>query len=156
MKLAWCPPGTFVMGSPPGEEGRDEDETQHRVTLTRGYWLGTRSVTRGQFARFVQAAGYRTEAETGGGAYFWTGKGGKLDPAKNWQTPGFEQRDDPPVVCISWNDAVAFCEWLNKQADLVRKFRLPTEAEWEYACRAGTTTPFHFGETISTDQANYN
>jgi formylglycine-generating enzyme required for sulfatase activity len=155
MKFAWCPPGTFLMGSPPGEPDRHDDEIQHRVTLTRGYWLGTHPVTRGQFARFVQAAGYRTEAERGGGAYVFTGTEWKLDPAKNWRTPGFEQGDDHPVVCISWNDAVAFCEWLNKQGDRVRKSRLPTEAEWEYACRAGRTTPFYFGETISTDQANY-
>jgi formylglycine-generating enzyme required for sulfatase activity len=159
MKFAWCPPGTFLMGSPLSEEQREgyegADETQHRVTLTTGYWLGTHPVTRGQFARFVQAAGYRTEAERGGGAYFFTGTEWKLDPAKNWRTPGFEQGDDHPVVCISWNDAVALCEWLNKQGGQVRKFRLPTEAEWEYACRAGTTTPFHFGETIATDQANY-
>jgi formylglycine-generating enzyme required for sulfatase activity len=159
MKFAWCPPGTFLMGSPSSEEQREgyagADETQHRVTLTRGYWLGTHPVNRGQFARVVHAAGYRTEAERAGGAYFFTGAEWILDPAINWRTPGFEQGDDHPVVCISWNDAVAFCEWLTKQVGQGRQFRLPTEAEWEYACRAGTTTPFHFGETISTDQANY-
>jgi formylglycine-generating enzyme required for sulfatase activity len=159
MKFAWCPPDTFLMGSPSSEEQREgyegADETQHQVSLTNGYWFGVHAVTRGQFARFIQSADYRTEAEAGGGAYYYTGRKWRLDPAKNWQTPGFEQRDDHPVVCVSWNDTVAFCEWLAKQVGKGRSFRLPTEAEWEHACRGGTTTPFHFGETISTDQANY-
>ena len=155
MKFAWMPPGTFLMGSPKSEQGRDDDEAQHRVTLTKGFHLGVHQVTRGQFACFVKAAGYKTEAERDGGAYGWTGKEWKLDPKFNWRTPGFDQADDHPVVSISWNDAVAFCDWLTKQDGKGRRYRLPTEAEWEYACRAGTTTPFHFGDTISTDQANY-
>ncbi|HYT88673.1 MAG TPA: SUMF1/EgtB/PvdO family nonheme iron enzyme [Gemmataceae bacterium] len=159
MRFAWCPPGTFLMGSPPGEEGREphpgDDESQHRVTLSRGFHLGIYPVTRGQFARFVEASGYRTQAEREGGAHYWTGTEWKLDPAKNWRSPGFQQTDDHPVVCISWNDSVAFCEWLTTQMRNGGRCRLPLEAEWEYACRAGTTTPFSFGETINTDQANY-
>jgi formylglycine-generating enzyme required for sulfatase activity len=155
MKFAWCPPGTFLMGSPISEAKRSDDETQHRVTLTRGFHLSVFPVTRGQFARFVKDSGYQTEAERDGGAYFWTGTEWQLDPRKNWQTPGFEQTEGHPVVCVSWNDAVAFCDWLTAQDNERRRYRLPTEAEWEYACRAGTTTPFYFGATISTDQANY-
>jgi formylglycine-generating enzyme required for sulfatase activity/tRNA A-37 threonylcarbamoyl transferase component Bud32 len=176
MTFAWIPPGTFLMGSLPTEERRDDDEPQHRVTLTKGFYLGIHQVTHGQFVQFVQATGYKTDAETGGGAYYrsaWTpppihrrgkksargahyrGSVWKLDPAKNWRAPGFNQTDAHPVVCISWNDAVAFCEWLMRRDGQGRRYRLPTEAEWEYACRAGTTTPFHFGEIISTDQANY-
>src|SRR5438105_871682 len=110
-KFAWIPPGTFLMGSPPGEEGHDKDEKQHRVTLTKGYYLGAFPVTRGQFAQFVKDSGYKTEAERDGGAYYWAGKEWKLDRDKNWRTPGFDQTDEHPVVCVSWNDAVAFCEW---------------------------------------------
>src|SRR5207249_2843759 len=83
MKFAWIPPDTFLMGSPEGEKGRDDNETQHRVTLTKGFHLGIHQVTRGQFARFVKADGYQTEAERDGGAYGWTGKEWKLDPDKN-------------------------------------------------------------------------
>ncbi|MFO0930731.1 MAG: bifunctional serine/threonine-protein kinase/formylglycine-generating enzyme family protein [Gemmataceae bacterium] len=159
MTFAWIPPGTFLMGSPADEDGREgyegADETQHRVTLTQGYWLGVHAVTRGQFARFAGASNYVTQAEGEGGAFSWTGSEWKLDPSKNWRNPEFAQTDEHPVVCVSWNDAVAFCEWLNAQHGTKGRFRLPTEAEWEYACRAGTTTPFHFGATISTDQANY-
>jgi formylglycine-generating enzyme required for sulfatase activity len=155
MKFTWIPPGTVLMGSPSSEESHQDDEAQHRVTLTKGFYLGIHQVTRGQFARFVKDAGYQTEAERGGGAHYLTGKEWKLDPNKNWRAPGFAQTDDHPVVCVSWNDAVAFCDWLAKQDGQGRRYRLPTEAEWEYACRAGTTTPFAFGATISTDQANY-
>jgi formylglycine-generating enzyme required for sulfatase activity len=159
MRFAWCPPGRFLMGSPPGEEGREPykgaDESQHCVTLSRGFLLGIYPVTRGQFARFVEVTGYRTQAEREGGAYSWSGREWKLDPGKSWRLPGFPQTDDHPVVCLSWHDSVALCEWLTTQVRNGGRFRLPLEAEWEYACRAGTTTPFSFGETISTDQANY-
>jgi formylglycine-generating enzyme required for sulfatase activity len=153
MAFAWCPPGTFLMGSPPSEEERSDDETQHPVTLSKGFWLGVTPVTRGQFSRFVQATGYRTEAETDGGAHYWTGKEWKQDPNKNWRAPGFVQTDEHPVVCVSWNDVVAVSDWVTKQSG--HRCRLPTEAEWECACRAGSATPFHFGATISTEQASY-
>jgi formylglycine-generating enzyme required for sulfatase activity/tRNA A-37 threonylcarbamoyl transferase component Bud32 len=157
MKFAWIPPETFLMGSPKNEEGREPyqgaDEFQHKVTLTKGFFMGIQQVTRGQFATFVQKAGFKTQAEREGGAHIWTDKEWKQDPAANWRNPGFEQTNDHPVTCVSWNDAVAFAEWLAKQDN--KRIRLPSEAEWEYACRARTTTPFHFGETISTDQANF-
>ncbi len=152
MTFARIPPGSFLMGSPLGEAGREPykgaDETRHRVTLTKGCFLGVHTVTRGQFARFVEASGYKTEAETPGGAPSRTGKGWQLDPGKNWRTPGFDQTDAHPVVCVSWNDAVAFCAWLTRQDGQGRRYRLPTEAEWEYACRAGTTTAYPWGERL--------
>jgi formylglycine-generating enzyme required for sulfatase activity len=149
MKFALIPPGTFLMGSPMGEERRGDNEFQHRVTLTKGFYIGVYEVTRGQFARFVKAKGHRVQAESHRGAMVWTGSGGngwKYDPKANWMTPGFEQTDDHPVVCITWNDAAAFADWLSAQDGKGRRYRLPTEAEWEYACRAGTTTAYSSGD----------
>ena len=114
------------------------------MTITRPFYLGVYPVTVGEFRAFVQAAGYKTEAEKEGtGAFGWNGKEWKQDPKINWQNPGWKLAENDPVTCVSWNDAVAFCQWLGKKEG--RAYRLPTEAEWEYACRAGTTTPFHFG-----------
>ena len=158
MKFAWIPPGTFLMGSPKDEKDREgyegADETQHKVTLTKGFFMGVHQVTRGQFAAFVEKSVYKTQAEKEGGAYIWAGNEWKLDPASNWRNPGFEQTNDHPVVCVSWTDSVEFAKWLAEREK--KSVRLPTEAEWEFACRAGTKSPFYFGETISTDQANYN
>jgi formylglycine-generating enzyme required for sulfatase activity len=153
MMFAWISPGTFLMGSPKTEAAREHNETQHKVTLSKGFYMGIHPVTRGQFAIFVQKTGFKTQAELEGGAHIWTGNEWKLDPAANWRNPGFEQTNDHPVTCVSWFDAVAFAEWLAQQDN--KRIRLPTEAEWEYSCRAGTNTPFHFGDTISTEQANY-
>jgi uncharacterized protein (TIGR02996 family) len=125
MTFAWVPPGTFLMGSPPTEEGRSDDETQHRVTLSKGFWLGITPVTQAQWRAVM---------------------GTNPDPSRF-------KGDDRPVERVPWHDCVKFCKKLSKKEG--RRYRLPTEAEWEYACRAGTTTPFSFGQTISTDQANY-
>jgi uncharacterized protein (TIGR02996 family) len=123
MAFAWVPPGRFVMGSPPDEEEREDDETQHQVTLTGGFYLGVCPVTQAQW-RVVRGT----------------------------HQSRF-QGDDLPVEQVSWDDCQAFCTELGEKVGL--RFCLPTEAQWEYACRAGTTTPFHFGATLSTDQANY-
>ena len=151
MKFALIPPGSFLMGSPEGEEGRGDGEFQHRVTLTKGFYLGVHEVTRGQFAQFVKATVFRIQAESHRGAMVWTGSGSnqwKYDNEANWMSPGFEQRDDHPVVCITWNDAVAYAAWLSAQERGGRRYRLPTEAEWEYACRAGTTTAYSSGNDV--------
>jgi formylglycine-generating enzyme required for sulfatase activity/tRNA A-37 threonylcarbamoyl transferase component Bud32 len=143
--------GTFTMGAK--DEVRDpysEPEwPAHRVTLSRGYFLGKYEVTRRQFAVFVKATGYKTDANKAGTArgcppneWEWTDILGL-----NWQNVNFPQTDDDPVVCISWNDANAFCEWATKRTG--RMVRLPTEAEWEYACRAGTKTKWSFGDEES-------
>ena len=153
MKFAYCPAGSFQMGSPAAEKDRRDDETQHKVTLSRGYYMGVHPVTRGQFAEFIAKSNYKTEAETSGGGYMLTGKECKLDPACNWRNPGFAQTDDHPVCFLSHNDAIAFTQWLTNQPHAVR---LPTEAEWEYACRGGTTTEFYFGNALNGTQANCN
>ncbi len=154
MKFKWIAPGTFMMGSPENEDQRQRDETQHRVTLTKGFWMAETPVTRAEFDLFVKATSYKTDSERADGSYYYNGKDWELSRSHSWRSPGFEQTNDHPVVCISWNDCIALCAWLTKK-DEVGRHRLPTEAEREYACRAETTTPFYFGNTISADAANY-
>ncbi len=104
-------------------------------------------VTRGHFRRFVEETGYRTELERSGeGGLGWNEekKSVEVDSKYTWRNLGFEQTDEHPVGLMSWNDAMAFCEWLSKKEG--KKYRLPTEAEWEYACRAGTPTRFFSGD----------
>jgi formylglycine-generating enzyme required for sulfatase activity len=147
MELIYIKPGVFAMGgtqAPPAGDDRWADERPaHRVTLTKGYYLGKTEVTRGQFAAFVKATGYKTEAEREGKAW---GRAGFL-AGNNWLTPTFPQTDDHPATCISWNDAKAFCDWAAKKTG--RGVRLPMEAEWEYACRAGANTRWSFGDDES-------
>jgi formylglycine-generating enzyme required for sulfatase activity len=169
MPFLLIPPGSFVMGSPKNEEGRVEDEPAHAVTITKPFYLGKYAVTRGQFRRFVAAARYVTEAEKdrlGGWGYdptadrfegpTWDAKTGAYSGGAktrySWKNTGFEQSDEHPVVNVSWNDAQAFCRWLARSSG--RAVRLPTEAEREYACRAGTQTRYHFGDKAE-DLARY-
>ena len=148
MVLVPIPAGELMMGSPESEEGRSDRETQHRVTLTKPFYLGATEVTIGQFRQFVLAESYRTEAETdGGGGYGFNTATGRFegpDPKYTWKNSGFAQTDDHPVVNVSWNDAQAFCKWLSAKEGVT--YRLPTEAEWEYACRAGSTTMYQTGD----------
>jgi len=144
MNLVLIPRGKFLMGSPKGEENRLDDELQHEVEITRPFYLGKREVTIGQFKAFVKATGYQTEAEKDGkGGRAFDGKEFVRKPEFTWKNLHFAQSDDHPVVVVSWGDAVAFCAWLSQKEG--RTYRLPTEAEWEYACRAGTTTRFNTG-----------
>jgi formylglycine-generating enzyme len=147
MKFVRIKAGKFTMGSPADEKDRSDDETAHEVTLTKDYYLGIHHVTRGEFRKFVEAENFKTEAEADGkGGYGWDAeaKDWKMAPKYTWRNPGFTQSDTHPVVEVSWNDAVAYTEWLSKKDG--RTYRLPTEAEWEYACRAGTKTRFFFGD----------
>ena len=157
MKLVLIPAGEFMMGSslsaddvhrrwPGGKKEWYEDEhPQHRVRITKPFYMGVREVTLAEFRRFVNASGHTTDAEAGGGAYGWTGKKWEKRKGVNWRNPGFAQDDSHPVACVSWNDATAFCDWLSRQTG--RKVRLPTEAEWEYACRAGTRARYWWGDS---------
>jgi len=124
MKFVWIPPGNFMMGSPQEEKQRNANETQHKVTLTKGFYMGVSTVTQEQWKEIME---------------------------KNPSMFGGEK--NLPADSVSWNDCQEFIKKL-KEKDK-KPYRLPTEAEWEYACRAGTTTPFHFGETISAQQANF-
>ena len=142
--------GSFSMGSPQSEADRDADEgPQRSVTIQRSFALGRYELTVGEFKRFVQAASYVTEAERNvgqQGCRAWDASDGKFDwrAGLSWRNPGFEQADSHPVVCVSWNDAQAYIAWLGRQTG--QTYRLPSEAEWEYAARAGSSTSRPWGD----------
>jgi formylglycine-generating enzyme required for sulfatase activity len=153
-RMVVIPAGEFVMGSPGAEAGRAGDEgPQRAVSIAQAFALGRSEVTVAEFRRFVDEAGYRTEAERDTRAQ---GCSGFIyaDPAArdaapavtSWRSPGLAQAqaDSHPVLCVSWNDARAYAQWLSKKTG--RRYRLPTEAEWEYAARAGAPAARPWGD----------
>jgi formylglycine-generating enzyme required for sulfatase activity len=129
------------------KEQYDNEQPRHRVRITRIQGLSAHEVTVGQFRKFVDDTGYKTEAERdgkGGWGLDADKKQWVQDPKFTWRNPGFEQSDDHPVVDVSWNDATEFCRWLSRKDG--RDYRLPTEAEWEYCCRAGSETLYSNGD----------
>ena len=146
-ELVLIPPGGFVMGVPEAESARektgdDDARPQHEVTIRDGFWLAKYPVTRGEFAAFVADTG----RDMPGGANGWveTKRNWERSDEFNWQNPGFEQTDRHPVVCVSHEDAGAYAAWLSRR--IGRHYRLPSEAEWEYAARAGTSTARFWGD----------
>ncbi|MGV3662983.1 MAG: formylglycine-generating enzyme family protein [Prosthecobacter sp.] len=139
MDMILVQPGSFMQGSPSGEAGREADEgPQRRVTITRAYYMAKFPVTRSQFERFAEAVRYRTEAEKGESGGFGVVNGKMVQQRQfNWRNPGFDQSERDPVGLVSAPDAAAFCKWLTAKTG--RQCELPTEAQWEYACRAGGT-----------------
>ncbi|BAY13762.1 SUMF1/EgtB/PvdO family nonheme iron enzyme [Calothrix sp. NIES-2098] len=131
LEMVAIPSGTFLMGSPL-EEGTDSEKPQHQVTV-ESFFMGKYPVTQAQWRRVAALPKVSRDLEA---------------------DPSYFKGDNRPVEQVSWYDAVEFCDRLSKHTN--KEYRLPSEAEWEYACRAGTTTPFHFGETITTKLANYN
>jgi len=148
------PSGSFLMGCQPGEKERaDNEKPAHRVRVA-AFALGEYEVTVAQFRAFVEAnPGYRTEAERGQGCGAWKDGAWQWDQRRSWRNPGFGQGERSPVTCVSWNDTQDYMRWLNRQTG--KQYRLPSEAEWEYAARAGTATAFSTGNCIKTSQANY-
>jgi formylglycine-generating enzyme required for sulfatase activity len=127
MKLVWCPPGQFMMGSPEGEKDRSDNENQVQVTLTKGFWLGQHEVTQAEWRRVIQTTP-------------WSGQ------------QFVEQGDNYPATFVSWFDAMKYCEKLTEREHSAgrvpsdSRYTLPTEAQWEYACRAGVKSAFSFGD----------
>jgi uncharacterized protein (TIGR02996 family) len=139
MRLALVAPGAFCMGCSPDEAGGHEEEGPlHEVELTQAFYLGVFPVTQGQYSQIMGK----------NPSWFCRGGGGE-QAVRNQSTECF------PVEGVSWDDAVEFCRRLSEEREPGRQYRLPSEAEWEFACRAGTTTPFHFGATLSSAQANF-
>jgi formylglycine-generating enzyme required for sulfatase activity len=142
LELVRIEKGEFTMGS----KELPSELPIHKVRLTRDFYLAAHPVTVGQFRAFVKATGHKTEAESGKPVTGFDAEAKWFSNKKSysWKDPGFEQTDSHPVVCVSWNDADAFCKWLTKKEG--KTYRLPTEAEFEYAARAGTTTRFSSGD----------
>lgn len=147
MKLALIPPGEFMMGSPESEKLRDDWEVQHKVKISRAFFIGAYEVTYEQFREFVDDTGYETESERNDiGGWGWDAEVNEfvLRSGYTWFDNGLPINDRFPITNVSWNDAVRFCEWLSEKEG--KTYRLPTEAEWEYVCRSGTKTQFNFGD----------
>ena len=151
MTLVRIPPGRFLMGAPQAEKDSFK-ESQHEMTISQAFYMGMTHVTVDQFAAFVKDSSYTTDAEKAG----WT-RGNMLEDSHtpyyqangvSWHKPPGDEVDlakgDHPVVAVSWNDAQAFCLWASKTTG--QRVVLPTESQWEYACRAGTTTVFPWGD----------
>lgn len=148
MKFALIPLGEFLMGSPDTDKDAQPDEKpQHKVQIGQPFYCGIHTVTIGQFRAFVKETGYRTEAEKNGRAWKSISPAGEIVPGTDkttWDNVGLKLTEEHPVVVVDYGDALAFCDWLSKKEG--KKYRLPTEAEWEYACRAGTTTRWSCGD----------
>jgi formylglycine-generating enzyme required for sulfatase activity len=143
------------MGSPATEPERESwqagtESPLHEVVIPRAFEIGRFPVTVAEFAAFVAATGYRMD----GSCHVFDGKDWTPRSDASWRGPGFSQADVHPVVCVGWHDAMAYVSWLNAQTGGSR-YRLPSEAEREYAARAGASTPFWWGRTISPSDANY-
>ena len=148
-EMVVVPSGDFMMGSPPSEKGRWDDEgPRHGVMIGSSFAVGVYEVTRGEFGRFVSSTGRsmgdscrtREDGE-------WKARSGR-----GWRSPGFSQTGSHPVVCVSWDDARAYVRWLSGETGA--SYRLLSESEWEYVARAGTQTRYWWGDDIGRNRAN--
>ena len=144
MRLMLIPAGAFLMGSPADEPNRPTSEKPaHAVVLRRPFFMGRTEVTYSQFAAFVADSRYQTTADREGWAWAVSGRSFANVRGASWREPGYPLTGDHPVTEVSLDDAVAFCDWLSASSGL--RVRLPTEAEWEYACRAGSPAAYAWG-----------
>lgn len=145
-EMVVIPAGRYLMGATPDEEARENlseafrhrSQPQHEVTV-RLFSVGKFEITRGQYRVFATATGRGSD-----GCFVWTGAEFEKDPAKDWRNPGYAQDDTHPVACVSWDDASAYAQWLAQKTGM--RYRLPSEAEWEYAARAGAATARYWGD----------
>jgi formylglycine-generating enzyme len=155
-EMVTIPAGQFVMGAAADEEERENLDTAfrgrsqpaRRVTV-QSFAAAKFELTRREFRAFAEATGHR-----GDSCFVWNGNDFELDPNKDWRNPGYAQDDAHPVVCVSWDDAQAYARWLSRQTG--KAYRLLSEAEWEYAARAGTTSARYWGDDANRacDYAN--
>jgi formylglycine-generating enzyme required for sulfatase activity len=144
-EMVVVPAGSFNMGSPASEKGRYDDEgPQHRVTFAKPFAVGKFEVTVHQFAAFVKDTDY----DAGSECYSWNISKWEKRAGLSWRNPGFSQSESHPSACLNWHDAKAYVEWLAKKTG--KQYRLLSEAEWEYAARAGTATRYYFGDNENT------
>ena len=153
MELVRISAGRFWMGSSDDDkDAQGHEKPRHQVEISKPFYLGKHEVTVGQFRQFVEDTNYSTDAEKdgdGGGGYDADKKQFLLPVKKyTWRNLGFNQTDDHPVVNVSYSDSVAFCKWLSNKEG--QAYRLPTEAEWEYSCRASSDTRFQSGDEASS------
>jgi len=147
-ELALVPPGTFLLGTAPGAgelDPRTGESPAVAITMTRPFLVSRNEISVGEFRRYVEATG----SEPAPGCRIWLGGQWVHERDRSWRDPGFAQppQDDEPVVCVNWDDARAYAEWLAKESGL--RYRLPSEAEWEYVARGGTSFPRFWGERDS-------
>lgn len=154
------PAGKLIMGSPKTEPGRYSNEGPQHEVFIASFAISRTEITVGQFRLFVQDKDYhggkefQTAAEENEkGCWIWNEEKKQFEriPQRNWKSPGFHQHDEHPAVCVSWDDAQAYVQWLLKKTG--KQYRLPTEAEWEYVARAGTTTVYWWGDNIGKNNA---
>lgn len=142
-ELVVVPAGSFLMGSPAGEQDRSDDQgPRHEVRIDRALAVGKHEVTVAEYGAFVRESGHAggSACFTYEGGEWWTREG------RGWRNPGFAQGERHPVVCVSWDDARAYVQWLSGKTG--QRYRLPSEAEWEYAARGGTTTRRYWGDDL--------
>lgn len=168
MPLRWCPPGDFVMGSPKNEPGRDDDETQHKVRLTRGFWLGETEVTQGQW-KALMGETLRDQARKMlddpqlyrmGGKDVTMRQASNAVEGKEIESVSAAEAPNVPVYYVSWDEAMEFCRKLTEKERAAKRlprdaiYSLPTESQWEYACRARTTTATYAGDMVVLGKNN--
>lgn len=152
-RMVVIPGGEFLMGSPPEESGRRQNEGPQRRLAIASFAMSETEITQGQYAAFVQETNRAAE----GGCYTH-GDGSDdisdVDPRASWRSPGFESTPEHPVVCVSWHEARDYAAWLSRKTG--ETYRLPSEAEWEYAARAGTTSAFFWGDSADRECVRMN